>query len=383
MADMKSTHIEDLIKEGWTAKFANRYVKAITAEMAETCFDPEYAAWAHAHGFYAESACSYGLDDSNVDDYLSDYDYYKIWPLNGWTRIWVNDKLTLKMVLANSEYGDFMPRYYYYSTPGGLKPLVDNPYQDNLLDSFIRLLAEVGEFACKPCNGTTAIGFVKMSFENGVYLINEKPVSKAEIAEFVDSHPNYVFTEYIHPSEDFRKYSNQIHTLRIVTLNDRGYAPQIAGGYLRLPNRNNGEANYSVLDGSDVNKFNLFVELNPLTGSFGNAKKTFANRVEGTRVHPDTGEEIAGVIRDYNRLKETVLGIAQRFNTLEWLGFDIGVTEHGFKCMEINTHPGIKYMQIFKSLYADDLTRDYFRRKVQEIDNLGEEEKLKRNKIVR
>ncbi len=380
---MKSTNIEDLIKEGWTTKFANRYIKAITAEKAESCFDQEYADWAHAHGFYAESACSYGLNDSNVNDYLSDYDYYKIWPLNGWTRIWVNDKLTLKMVLANSEYGDLMPKYYYYSTPGGLKPLVDNPYQDNKVESFIKLLSEVKEYACKPCNGTTAIGFVKMSYEGGEYLINEKPVTKAEIADFINSHPNYVFTEYIHPSEDFSKFSNQIHTMRIVTLNDKGYDPQIAGGYLRLPNQNNGEANYTVLDGSDVNKFNLFVELNPHTGEYGNAKKTFANRVESTKIHPDTGAEIAGFVKNYDKLKQTILGIAQRFNTLEWLGFDIGVTDHGFKCMEINTHPGIKYMQIFRSLYADDLTRDYFKRKVQEIDNLTEEEKLKRNRIAR
>ena len=380
---MKSTKVEDLIKEGFTVKFANRYINAITAEKQQSCFDQDYADWAHAHGFYAESACSYKLDDSNVDNYLSDYDYYKIWPLNGWTRIWVNDKLTLKMMLAGSEYGDIMPKYYYYSTPSGLKALVDNPYQGGKVEEFLQLLADVKEFACKPCNGTTAIGFVKMAYENGAYLINEKEVSKEEVVEFIASHPNYVFTEYIHPSEQFSKYSNQIHTMRIVTLNDKGSDPQIIGGYLRLPNKNNGEANYTVLNGADVNKFNLFVELDAQKGVFGNAMKTFCNRVEGVERHPDTNEVIAGTIPNYDSLKQTILGIAQRFNTLEWLGFDIGVTNNGFKCMEINTHPGIKYMQIFRSLYADDITREYFMCKVHEIDALSEEAKLKRNKIAR
>jgi hypothetical protein len=380
---MKSTKVEDLIKEGFTVKFANRYINAITAEKQESCFDQDYADWAHAHGFYAESACSYKLNDSNVDSYLSDYDYYKIWPLNGWTRIWVNDKLTLKMMLAGSEYGDIMPKYYYYSTPSGLKALVDNPYQGGKVEEFLQLLAEVNEYACKPCNGTTAIGFVKMAYENGNYLINEKEVSKEEVAEFIASHPNYVFTEYIHPSEQFSKYSNQIHTMRIVTLNDKGANPQIVGGYLRLPNKNNGEANYTVLNGTDVNKFNLFVELDAQNGVFGNAMKTFCNRVEGVERHPDTNEIIAGTIPNYDNLKQTILGIAQRFNTLEWLGFDIGVTNNGFKCMEINTHPGIKYMQIFRSLYADDITREYFMRKVHEIDALSEDAKLNRNKITR
>ena len=380
---MKSTKVEDLIKEGYTVKFANRYINAITAEKHESCFDQEYADWAHAHGFYAESACSYGLDDTNVNDYLSDYDYYKIWPLNGWTRIWVNDKLTLKMMLAGSEYGDIMPKYFYYSTPSGLKALVDNPYKGGKVEEFLKLLADVKEFACKPCNGTTAIGFVKLAYENGIYLINEKEVSKEEVAEFIASHPNYVFTEYIHPSEQFSKYSNQIHTMRIVTLNDKGSNPQVVGGYLRLPNKNNGEANYTVLNGKDVNKFNLFVELDAQKGVFGNAMKTFCNRVEGVERHPDTNEIIAGTIPNYDSLKQTIQGIAQRFNTLEWLGFDIGVTNNGFKCMEINTHPGVKYMQIFRSLYADDITREYFMRKVHEIDALSEEDKIKRNKIAR
>lgn len=380
---MKFTRIDDLLKEGWTRKFANRYVNTIMAERKESCFDQEYVEWAHAHGFWAESACSYGLNDRNVNDYLSDYDYYKIWPLNGWTRIWVNDKLTLKYMLANSLYGDFMPKYYYYSTPSGLRALVDNPYQGGKVEEFLQLLTEVKEYACKPCNGTTSIGFVKMAYENGVFLINEKEVSKEEVAEFIVTHPNYLFTEYIYPSKQFCKYGNQIHTMRIVTLNDRGNEPQIAGGYLRLPNKNNGEANYSVLNGTDTTKFNLFVELDFQKGEFGNPKKTYVNRVEDTKCHPDTNEVIGGVIPNYDSLKQAILGVAQRFNTLEWLGFDIGVTDNGFKCMEINTHPGIKYMQIFRSLYTDDYTREYFLRKVFEIDSLPEEAKQKRNFILR
>lgn len=380
---MKTAILDNLLKEGWTKKFANRYINVVAAEKQETCFDQEYVEWAHAHGFFTESACSYGLNDNNVNDYLSDYDYYKIWPLNGWTRIWVNDKLTLKYMLANSLYGDVMPKYYYYSTPSGLKALVDNPYQCGKMEEFLHLLIQVKEYACKPCNGTTSIGFVKMSFQDGLYFINDEEVSKEEISEFVASHPNYVFTEYLHPSELFGKYGNQIHTMRIVTLNDGGCNPQIVGGYLRLPNKNNGEANYSVLNGTDINKFNLFVELNFQKGEFGNAKKTYANRIEDTERHPDTNAVIVGVIPNYDKLKQTILDIAQRFNTLEWLGFDIGVTNDGFKCMEINTHPGIKYMQVFRSLYADDYTREYFLRKVYEIDSLHEEARQKRNLILR
>ena len=75
----------------------------------------------------AESVAAYGLRENKIADYLSDYDYYRIWPLNSWNRIWINDKLTLKYMLADTEYSDFMPKYYYYMTPKGLKKLLDAP----------------------------------------------------------------------------------------------------------------------------------------------------------------------------------------------------------------------------------------------------------------
>lgn len=380
---MCKKRIEDLLEEGYTKKFADNYLKTVKVESQSSCYEHNYTEWAHSHGFYAESAYAYGLTEENLYKYLSDYDYYKIWPINAWTRIWVNDKLTLKYMLANSLYNDIMPDYYYYSTPNGLKSLIDNPYQDGSFENFLSLLQEKGEFACKPCNGTTAIGFVRLSFDNSKLYANKTEISEEELREFVKSHPNYVFTEYIRPNKQFAKYSPQIHTLRVVTLNETGENPRIIGGYLRIPNKYNGDANYTVLDGTNAGgAFNLFVEVNMETGEYGNAKKIFVNHIENTLVHPDTGEKICGIIENFNNLRETVLGIARRFNTLEFLGFDIGVTDKGFKCMEINTHPGIKYMQIFKPLLEGN-TKDYFQKKIKEIDDLSTEMKKNRNNIIR
>lgn len=356
------------------------YNETIEKEDRSQCFEEAYREWAHSKGFYAESACSYNLTQETIDNYLSDYNYLKVWPLNGWTRIWVNDKLTLKYMLANTAFDKLMPEYYYYSTPKGLRSLVDNPYKEATDENFLRLLSETSCFACKPCNGTTAIGFVKLSFDDGGYFINHQPVSKGEILSFVQTHPNYVFTEYIKPSPEFSRYSPLIHTLRIVTLNENGTS-RIVGGYLRLPCSCNGEANYTLLNDTQV--FNVFVNVDLETGEYGNAKKIFINRVVPCMTHPDTGVEIKGRINNYKELKQTVLSIADRFNTLEWLGFDIGVTDKGFKCMEINTHPGIKYMQTFKPLLSDSFVKDYFSRKLNEIENMPETEQVKRYRILR
>ena len=378
-----TTNIEVMLQEGYTERFAKCYLTQVEKESTMSCYNQEYALWAHDHGFYAESACSYGLNDNNFANYLTDYDYYKVWPLNGWTRIWINDKLTLKQLWDGSEFGELMPKYYFYTAQHGLLSLMDNPNKEGSVANFVQTLKKVGTFACKPCNGTTAIGFFALSYREGKFYFNEDEIEECQFEQIITDHPNYIFTEYIRPAQYLKKYSDQIHTLRIVTLNSHGDNPIIAGGYLRFPNKNNGEANYSVLGEKDIDRFNLFVELNPETGWFGNAKKTFINKVESTSIHPDTGAIIDGYIRNFDKLKQMVLGIAQRFNTLEWMGFDIGVTENGFKCMEINSHPGIKYMQIFHPFFENPLLERYFKSRIEKMKLLTKEQMRQRNHILR
>lgn len=152
---MKTNSLKSMLNDGFSEKFAKYYLSILESEQTSSFFDPKFVNWAHERGFSAQSAMLYDINNENYKDYLSDYDYYKIWPLNSWTRIWVNDKLTLKYMLANSEYGSVMPKYYYYMTQDGLKSLIDNPYKENLVDvqQFIKLLSEVKVMACKPCNG--------------------------------------------------------------------------------------------------------------------------------------------------------------------------------------------------------------------------------------
>ena len=79
--------LQDLLADGFTERFAREYLSILERERQCGMFDPAYLSWAHAHGFCAESACAYGLDEDNLGDYLSDYDYWRLWPLNGWERI--------------------------------------------------------------------------------------------------------------------------------------------------------------------------------------------------------------------------------------------------------------------------------------------------------
>lgn len=384
MNNKRSMDLNELLYDGVSRKFATYYLEHAMAEKNNSLYDQDYVEWAHEHGFLAESAYAYGLTDENLKDYLSDYDYYKVWPVNNWSRIWVNDKLTLKLMLSDSELTGFMPEYYYYFFDGMLKPLQDAYYHGgDTFDNFIKLLQDKKEFACKPCNGTASVGFVRLSYLDGDFYINGNKTDKEGIKKIVTENSNYVFTEYLRPSEQFAKYSSFIHTLRIVVINTNGDNPVIVGGYLRLPNKHSGEANYLVLDDSNKGKYNVFCEVDFETGKFGNAKLTYCDRVCATEVHPDTGEKIEGRIENYDKLKKLINYVSCKFSNLEYMGFDIGITDSGFKCMEINTHPGIKYMQIFEPFNKNPYMATYFQRKIDEINRMSSSEKQKRNNILR
>lgn len=387
MSMQKSLNLEELLAEGFSRKYATYYIKHAEAEFKNPLYDADYIRWAHSKGFLAESAYAYNLNEDNVRQFLSDYDYYKIWPLNNWSRIWVNDKLTLKLMLSDPELKGFMPEYYYYSIDSTLKPLSDLPIcmkdSEDLVSDFFMLLRDKGDLACKPCNGTTSVGFARISYKNKKFFINNKEVSEDNIRSFIKENTNFIFTEYIIPSKEFSVYSPKIHTLRIVVINEHGNDPRIIGGYLRLPCNNQTEANYTVLDGTNNEMFNIFTEVDFQNGRYGNAKLTYSNNVMDAKAHPDTHVPMEGVIRDYEKLKEYVYFVARKFSNLEFIGFDIGITTNGFKCMEINTHPGIKYMQIFNPFFSDAYLKKYFEKKIMQIDMLTAEEKSIRNDILR
>ena len=376
--------MDNMLSDGYTKKFARYYLMLL--EQEENCglFNKEYMKWAHSHGFLAENALSYQLTEANYKNYLSDYDYYRIWPLNSWARIWINDKLTLRYMLEDEKFRKFMPEYYFYTSTDGLRKLIDTPNEGQDYCAFFELLKKKKRFACKPCNGSGAQGFFKISFDGKQYYLNKKLRTKEGIVEFIDEHPNYLFTEYLYPNDYFQKISPQIHTLRLVVLNETGCKPMLVrGGYLRFATEAHGEANHLNSAEECLAQYDLVTEVDVDTGEFGNARAVFKNRIDDVEIHPDTGRPLCGKIPEWEQVKRCVYDISKRLFYEEYMGFDIGITDKGIKIMEINSHPGIKYMQIYRPFLKDPELKRYFHKKISVIDKLSKEEKKIRENIPR
>ena len=380
---MVHNDLDAMLADGFTRRMATEYLAALNAERKSPMFDQAYVEWAHNLGFLAESAHAYGLTDQTAPNYLSDYDFNRLWPLNEWQRIWINDKLTLKYCLAGTDYDKYLPKYYYYTKPGSLMPLVDSSF-DPTVEGLATILREVGEIACKPCNGFQAQGFHRLAFDGHDLLVDSKPVGLDGLAAFVQANPNYVLTEFIRPSKALAAIDPLIHTLRVLLVNPDGVSPTTLAAYLRFglgANKTGDVANYRPPTAEDICSFNVQVDL--ATGHFGNGKLVYANRVVDAPAHPDSGVVAEGTLEYWPETLKMMHDVALRLGPVEYLGFDLGITEDGPKIMEINSHTGVKYLQLFTPLMAHEAAGAYFRAKLDALEALDDQARARRNGIVR
>ena len=61
-----------------------------------TGYSEDEKKWAYKHGFLPEIVERYGINDSNVKDFISVHDYCYIYPVNDIFRKWIKDRVTTR-----------------------------------------------------------------------------------------------------------------------------------------------------------------------------------------------------------------------------------------------------------------------------------------------
>lgn len=390
--------MDSLLKAGFAKKMAIQYLGNLERERKSNSvaqfIDPGLLEWAHRNGFYGETAIALQLNDHNKRNYLSDFDYCRVWPLNDWERFWINDKLTFAYMFAGTEFEKYLPESYYYVDSKRILPLI-NSHMENSLDGFISLLKEKGEFACKPCNGGWGMGFNKLSYHKGEFLIGNQSSTENGVRDFVIKNRNYLYTEFFHPAEEWARISPVIHTLRVLMLNEDGVSPTTVAAYFRFAvsddsgaNKNDdSKSNFNLPREPGLRLFN--VPFNPADGTYGASTGMHSILLSynsgrfDVDCHPDSGAYINGRITEWPHLEQMLKNMAFRLAPVEWLGYDLCLTDKGPKLMEINSHSGCTYLQMFTPYRTNPILSDYFDRKLAAIDAMSPDQIAIRNNILR
>lgn len=333
------------------------------------------ARWSLEKGFYPSRKELLELDEENWRDYLSDYGYYMLHPLNNHFRIWVNDKLTLKYMLNCARFSELIPQYYLYiENDGRFTYLMDAPKEIEGERFLPRLLRRTGRLALKPNNGAGGKGFIKLEMlDEHEAMVNNEPVGIESLDDLLSNLRNYTITEYVeqHASLD-RFWSKSECTLRVIMIKSPKKSPFAPDGwkcivsYARFGSRSSGGASNLSSGGIGVGFDYDSGVLNPV----GYRYKQFSLD-EGCACskHPDSGVEWAGFsLPHWSEAREKIEGVCRYLGSLDFLGFDVILGKDGAKICEINTLPSLNYEQVICGpVLADPDARAFF-----EAKGLGE-----------
>lgn len=308
--------------------------------------------WAWKRGFASYRIQQYGLTNENADQFLSDYEYAWVNRINNTYRLLVDDKLAMRYSLDEAK--ELMPKYYYFIANRlykddslVIRDLPDLPegYGCTMEDIF-RLIREKGKLAFKANAGTHGDGFYKLEYVDGKYLVNEQESDEEEITELInDIKSTYCLSEIVEAHHQISEiYPNALSTIRVMVINRDIDNPVIEHAYMRI-----GSSKTGVTDNIGYGGICCYVDKD--TGRYYGAQNVIDHVFHSCPIHPDTGVEIEGYIPNWDKVREGIIKTAKMIPQIEYMGYDIAITEDGFRIIEINTHQDLhKYPEYPESV---------------------------------
>lgn len=314
--------------------------------------------WAWKRGFLSYRIEQYGLTEDNWKNFLSDYDYAWLNRLNNTYQKWINDKTTMRYVLEPLK--EYIPEYYYFIGKRNGKPflrsLPDCPENmPNSFDGILKLLECKSKLVFKPNAGLHGDGFYKIEqYDKDIYVNNEK-ISLDNLRTLIyGQRSTYVITDYIEMHKELKKiYGKSVNTIRIMVLNESCDNPIISQTYMRVGTTKTGVTDNVAFGG-------IAVHVNRDTGYYDKAELLKNHKYIEIEAHPDTGTVLKGYLPNWELVKHGVIKVSKALPQLEYLGYDIAITDDGFKILEINIH-----QDIHKAHEYSTEVNEFFKRKIE------------------
>ena len=311
--------------------------------------------WAYRRGFLASTIVNAGVTPDNQSDFLPDRCYYKLHPVNNRCSKWIDDKLTMRLALA--PFADYLPKYYFDLRGGSIHRLMDGSAEYSAdLAGILRLLVREKRLALKQVMGAGGVGFYKLEADHGAFLVNETRMTGEELTAFLSTLSGYVVTEYLYPHPALRTiFPNTINSVRLSVLHEAGCEPAFVGAFAKFGTARSGAVDNVVAGG-------VFCGVRIEDGTLFRSGRYEHSLFVPMPVHPDTGVPIQGTLPYWDAIKRKTLDICNYLPQVEWIGFDIVITEEGFKFLELNSHQSSDILQQHHPLLRAPATRRYFHR---------------------
>lgn len=338
---MYSRHVKKYGRPGVRPYMQKLWESAIKDDLKNTKgVSRSMKRWMHEHGFYSYRIWQYGITQENYKDFvLSDYDYYWLNRINNDYQKWVNDKTTYRMIMEPLK--DYVPKYYLSIFKVKGESVITRQYDlpENVSEDFEgvkQLLRDKKKLAFKPSAGTHGDGFYCLEYHDDSFWANGEAKTEEELRDLIFGQKSfYLLTEYICMHDDLKKiYDKSVNTVRVIVVNSHGYDPQIMQQYIRIGSLRTGYTD-------NVGYGGICAMIDNETGEIYKPESIKDHYFYDCPVHPDTGTPIAGKLPNWDMMREGIYEISRYLGELEYLGYDVAITNEGMEIIEINIHPDL------------------------------------------
>lgn len=350
-------------------KKPGNYIRVYWKETLMSCFYASnvpllYRVWAVLHGFNPENAWFKGINYSNKANYLKDYTYYKNTPYNNPKYRYMVSKGRFRDTLK--DFPENLPKYYAVIKNNSIEPkdAWRYPYECNGA-AVISLLEEEKALAFKRIRGRAGIGFIVGRYQkNDRFTFNDVPYNCQEAEKYISSLDGYIVSEFVQQCSLYEKiWSKTTHTLRIQTSNVMKGKAEAVFAFLRF---GSSKALYFVSHVISPGIYTAYIDVKT-----GEVKTVITADEKGKAVHvtehPDTGVNMLCPVPHWDLIVSKCIEMHdKKLSNLSWLGWDIVITDDGFRILEINTLSGVVGVEAFDPILGSEKLKPHFRKLIYE-----------------
>lgn len=299
-------------------------------------------------GFTSNEYIWYDLEHNDYREYISDYERIRSREINSQYKIILDSKLLFDEIFRNYVR---VPQIYAWVSDGLVYGLHDKEIDNETLLPFLK---EINVCVLKLENGCEGKGTYVIQYIDEQFILNGFVMHENDVKKLILTNGKAILCEYMYQSEfENSLYPNATNTIRIVCAKKKGEAK---AHIIKAVQRIGNDACKPV---DNVSAGGYASEIDLKTGELGPAIAKcgpMERRMIEFDVHPDTGAQITGkVIPNWNTLKTEIIDLTNRFPYLNFVAWDVLLTEDGFCIIEGNASSGCGMFQMKHGVKNDEL----------------------------
>ena len=287
-------------------------------------------------GYLGDQAILYDFKHKDKNEYLSEFDWYRSRYINEPFDFAFNNKVVCTEILKH--HIRFAENYFIINK-GVLHDFENGPIE---YERVYERLVEEGNLFIKPFAMGKGNGVHRLACDaEGKLYIDEKEYAKDDLIAYLKKLDGYIICECMkqHSYSD-NIYDKTVNTIRFITMRDvETHEMKVFFAVQRI-----GTAKTIPVDNGS--KGGLVAKINLETGVLSEAR--CLQDLGVFKVHPDSGNPIEGAqIPNWNGIKEQMLDVCKKIPYMDFIAWDLLITEEGVCVIEANTSSGVNIIQLW------------------------------------